>query len=153
VSRAPARAAINVFQNWFSELRELVPVPDPAAASMALAGLFHAFLAASVRVGRLPSAVAGFYLVASAATFVAYGLDKSAARSGGWRTAERTLHLLGLAGGWPGALVAQQALRHKSAKGSFRRAFWATVVANCCLLGWLFTGDGSAALASLLASP
>ena len=40
------------------------------------------------------------------------------------------LHLLALAGGWPGALLAQQFLRHKSAKASFRTVFWATVVLN-----------------------
>lgn len=62
--------------------------------------------------------------------FVAYAIDKSAARSGGWRTAERTLLVLGLAGGWPGAILAQQLLRHKTNKPSFRSAFWGTVVLN-----------------------
>jgi len=38
--------------------------------------------------------------------------------------------LLGLVGGWPGSLVAQQVLRHKSSKASFRRAFWGTVLVN-----------------------
>jgi len=38
--------------------------------------------------------------------------------------------LLGLAGGWPGAIVAQQVLRHKSNKVSFRSAFWVTVMLN-----------------------
>jgi uncharacterized membrane protein YsdA (DUF1294 family) len=32
--------------------------------------------------------------------------------------------------GWPGALLAQQVLRHKSAKGEFRAVFWVTVVLN-----------------------
>jgi len=62
--------------------------------------------------------------------FIAYAIDKSAARSGGWRTAESTLLVLGLAGGWPGAILAQQLLRHKSNKPSFRSAFWGTVVLN-----------------------
>ncbi len=40
------------------------------------------------------------------------------------------MHTLALAGGWPGALLAQQWLRHKSAKQEFRAVFWATVVLN-----------------------
>jgi uncharacterized membrane protein YsdA (DUF1294 family) len=43
---------------------------------------------------------------------------------------ERTLLLLGIIGGWPGAVLAQQTLRHKTQKVSFRRAFWATVLVN-----------------------
>ncbi|MBC5783187.1 cold shock and DUF1294 domain-containing protein [Ramlibacter sp. USB13] len=70
------------------------------------------------------------YVGASLATFVAYAIDKSAARNGSWRTRESSLHLLALAGGWPGALLAQQVLRHKSAKGEFRAVFWGTVVLN-----------------------
>jgi uncharacterized membrane protein YsdA (DUF1294 family) len=37
---------------------------------------------------------------------------------------------MALAGGWPGALLAQQLLRHKSSKPAFRKAFWATVMLN-----------------------
>lgn len=70
------------------------------------------------------------YAGLSVITFVVYAIDKSAARRKGPRTPERTLHLLALAGGWPGALLAQRWLRHKSAKASFRRVFWVTVVVN-----------------------
>ena len=77
-----------------------------------------------------PLLIAAVYMAASAITFLAYALDKSAARQGNWRTQESTLHILALAGGWPGALVAQQVLRHKSTKAEFRAAFWVTVVLN-----------------------
>jgi uncharacterized membrane protein YsdA (DUF1294 family)/cold shock CspA family protein len=77
-----------------------------------------------------PLLVAAAYVVASLVTFVAYGLDKQAAARDGWRTSESTLHLLALAGGWPGALLAQQFLRHKSTKTAFLAVFWATVVLN-----------------------
>ena len=77
------------------------------------------------------------YLAASAAAFAAYGADKSAARRGGWRTPESTLHLLALVGGWPGALIAQSVFRHKSRKRSFRIVFLLTVVVNCAALLWL----------------
>ncbi|HSP01762.1 MAG TPA: DUF1294 domain-containing protein [Thioalkalivibrio sp.] len=84
-----------------------------------------------------------WYLVACVITFSAYALDKSAARRGRWRTRESTLHLLSLAGGWPGALMAQQWLRHKSKKQSFRRWFWLTVLLNCVVLGWLIFPHGA----------
>ena len=91
-----------------------------------------------------------FYALASAVTFIAYLLDKSAARNGQWRTRESTLHLLALIGGWPGALVAQKQLRHKSSKASFLAVFWLTVLLNCGALGLLMTPAGSKALKTLL---
>lgn len=70
------------------------------------------------------------YLVVSGIAFIAYALDKSAAIQGRWRIPESTLLLFGLACGWPGALLAQQLLRHKTSKPSFVSAFWATVMLN-----------------------
>jgi uncharacterized membrane protein YsdA (DUF1294 family) len=74
--------------------------------------------------------IAAWFVAASVVTFFVYAIDKSAARRRAWRTPERTLHMLALAGGWPGALLAQQFLRHKSAKAEFRATFWATVFLN-----------------------
>jgi uncharacterized membrane protein YsdA (DUF1294 family)/cold shock CspA family protein len=77
------------------------------------------------------------YIGLSVLAFLAYALDKSAARHGRRRTPERSLHLLGLAGGWPGALLAQQLLRHKSAKPRFVAGFWGTVLVNVvAFVGW-----------------
>lgn len=70
------------------------------------------------------------YLVLSGICFAAYAIDKSAAGRGHRRTSEQALLTLGLIGGWPGAIVAQQALRHKSSKTAFRARFWPTVVLN-----------------------
>lgn len=78
----------------------------------------------------VPLWVAGLYLGASIVSFVVYAVDKSAATNGRWRVSENTLLLLGVIGGWPGAIVAQQTLRHKTNKASFRTAFWVTVVLN-----------------------
>lgn len=87
------------------------------------------YLAVSV-LWKPPLVLAVAYGVASGITFVAYAMDKSAATQGAWRTPESTLHFLALADGWPGALLAQQFLRHKSAKAEFRATFWATVILN-----------------------
>ena len=64
-------------------------------------------------------------------TFFAYWQDKHAAQKGRWRIKEDTLHLWSLAGGWGGAWIAQQVLRHKSSKASFRAAYWLTVMTHC----------------------
>jgi uncharacterized membrane protein YsdA (DUF1294 family)/cold shock CspA family protein len=122
----------------------------PGKAALMLPAAFLALVFGSALSGQLPIEVAGLYLAASVAAFLAYALDKSAARSGQWRTRESTLHLIGLAGGWPGALAAQRLLRHKSRKQSFQIVFWATVMLNCCALAWLFSAPGADALRSML---
>jgi uncharacterized membrane protein YsdA (DUF1294 family) len=104
--------------------------------AIGVATLFLAAVCGLAARGVLPIAVAAVYLAMSVAAVIAYGIDKSAAQRGEWRTSERTLHLLALIGGWPGALVARQVFRHKSRKLSFRSAFWATVTLNCAALLW-----------------
>lgn len=74
----------------------------------------------------------------SAATFALYAVDKAAARRGGRRIPEATLHLLALCGGWPGALLARRLLRHKTAKAGFTLLFRASAAANCAALAWLW---------------
>lgn len=87
----------------------------------------------------LPRGLWGTYMAMSMATFIVYFLDKRAARLGQWRVKEATLHGLSLLCGWPGALLAQHLLRHKSAKPSFRRLFWLSVVLNILGFVLLFT--------------
>lgn len=70
------------------------------------------------------------YFAASLASFLQYWRDKRSAQSGGRRTAENTLHLVELAGGWPGALVAQQTFRHKTRKASYQAVFWLIVATH-----------------------
>lgn len=69
----------------------------------------------------------------SAATFLYYGYDKLAAKRGWRRIPERTLHVLSLLGGAPGALLGQQTFRHKTIKSSFQVVFWLIVVAQLTL--------------------
>ena len=111
--------------------------PLPAAVSWIVLGTFvTAFAVAYLALG-LPWWMPALYGALSVFAFVAYGLDKRAARRGTPRAPERTLLNLGVLGGWPGALVAQQVFRHKTRKRSFRQAFWRTVVLNVLLLGGL----------------
>jgi uncharacterized membrane protein YsdA (DUF1294 family) len=99
--------------------------------------LFFALYAGATFAWSLPPAVGAAYLVLSALCFIGYALDKSAARRGERRTPESRLLVLGLVGGWPGAVLAQQWLRHKTVKQPFRQMFWLTVVANTAGFLWL----------------
>lgn len=98
--------------------------------------------------GMLPRDVLMLYAINSLLTVIVYHRDKYAAQRGRWRTPERTLHWLALAGGWPGAIFAQHWFRHKSAKKHFRRWFWVTVLANLFVLV-VFIWRGDVLLASL----
>lgn len=120
------------------------------SAALLAAGFFLLVVAASVALGPLPRGVLFLYLVLSLVAAFIYAMDKSAAKHGGRRTPENTLHLLALAGGWPGALVAQQVLRHKTRKQPFRAIFLGTVVVNICAFLWLFTPAGMNAFQTLL---
>jgi uncharacterized membrane protein YsdA (DUF1294 family)/cold shock CspA family protein len=99
------------------------------ASTIAL--LFLIFLAVWVFIGQLHVGVFALYVVVSIISFLVYRHDKSAAQQNQRRTPERTLILLGVLGGWPGAFVAQQFFHHKTKKRSFQIAFWLTVLLNC----------------------
>lgn len=91
--------------------------------------------------------VVGWYVLIGIVTFLVYAKDKRAAQNNDWRTPESTLHLLSIAGGWVGAMVAQTYLRHKSKKPEFRMMYYLTVVVNMAgLLFLLSSGDSSALL-------
>lgn len=106
--------------------------------------LFLGVLALVALSGRLPMMILAAYGGASLLSFVAYGRDKLAAKRGRWRTPESTLHLIDLLCGWPGGLMAQKIIRHKSSKGSFQAMFWITVVLNVAALAWLLLNPESA---------
>lgn len=111
-----------------------------------------ALLAASYILGYTPLLIPVLFLVISALTFAIYYKDKAAAIKGSWRTPEKTLHILSLIGGWPGALIAQQKFRHKTQKTSFRIVFWLTLIVNISAFCWLHTHEGSRLLHTSLVS-
>lgn len=118
--------------------------------SIVVAVIFLVIVAVSVLEDKLPSIILAVYVGLSILTYFLYAVDKSAAKKGAWRTQESTLHLFALAGGWPGALIAQQKLRHKTKKEGFRFVFWITVLLNCGVFLWLFSTTGSSLLNSVL---
>lgn len=83
--------------------------------------------------------IASVYLVASLSALIAYWRDKRAAERGQWRIRERTLHLLELAGGWPGALLARRLFRHKTRDQPFVLVLYSIIVLHTLAWGsWLW---------------
>lgn len=77
-----------------------------------------------------------FYLYScmSLITFGFFAFDKHASIQSKSRISEKTLFLLITFSGWPGALLAQTLLRHKSAKLSFIKLSWCLILLNLFLL-------------------
>lgn len=108
---------------------------------------FYGVLVLLAVMHKLNWLVVAWYVLIGIVTFLLYAKDKRAAQNNEWRTPESTLHLLSIAGGWVGAMVAQTYLRHKSKKSEFRMIYYLTVVVNMAgLLFLLSSGDSSALL-------
>jgi len=105
------------------------PIRVDAASACALAAFALAYTLVALLRGT-PWWVDALYLGASVLCVAVYGIDKLAARGGRDRVPEAMLLSLGLVGGWPGAIVAQQVFRHKTVKRRFRVLFWMTVAVN-----------------------
>lgn len=71
-------------------------------------------------MGQLWTALMAYLLCVNVLTFSVYGADKRKARRGAWRTPERTLLALALAGGGLGALAAMRMFRHKTRHRQFQ---------------------------------
>lgn len=118
--------------------------------SIIFSSTFFVIIGILVTINKLPIIILGAYIFFSMVAFGMYKKDKSAAAWDEWRTPESTLHLISLIGGWPGALIAQNRLRHKSKKLSFKVVYWVTVMINCGALAWLLTHDGSVMINTLI---
>ena len=101
-----------------------------------VSGLFIALTVAYL-TQQIPIDPLLYYVALSLITFIMFAIDKRAARLQNQRISERSLQLVSLLGGWPGALVAKQTLRHKSQKLSFRLGLWLVIVLNSATLVWL----------------
>jgi uncharacterized membrane protein YsdA (DUF1294 family) len=86
---------------------------------------------------RTLSIIAILYAVMSLITLAVLWRDKRAARRGNWRTRESTLHLLELLGGWPGTILGQQWLRHKSHKRTYRLVLVMIITMHLSIWAWL----------------
>ncbi len=112
--------------------------------------VFLAIVSISVLISKLPLLIFNLYLGTSTLTFFFYAADKWAAIRGSWRIKESTLQLLSLIGGWPGALIAQVLLRHKTQKQPFLFIFFIVSSINVCAFLYLFTSSGAFFLQTLV---
>ena len=100
---------------------------------------YAAFLAWAIAHDLLPFEFTFVPALMSIITFMAYAADKHSAQRGHWRIPEGNLHLMELLCGWPGALLAQRVLHHKTRKASYRAGFWMMVVLNLgATAAWIY---------------
>lgn len=79
------------------------------------------------------------FIMNSLFTILLYWEDKHCAKNNYWRIPERTLHFWEFLCGWPGALFAQSAFKHKRTKSAYMIVFWLCVIANVlAIAGLLF---------------
>ncbi len=114
-------------------------MPPACALALTVTMAFLAALALAAWLGRITPIFPVIYGMMSAVAFAAYWHDKNSAKHGAWRLPESSLHALELFGGWPGALVAQQWLRHKNRKLSYQIIFWLIVAAHTG--AWVYLGS------------
>ncbi len=142
--QADDKGRVNAIEVRFAGQRIAAPAAAAQRAPIRIprVGIAVAFLVLVVvlmLMGIAPALVTLVYLVMSVVSYIAYVLDKAAAgKPRSQRTPEATLHLLDALGGWPGALIAQQQIRHKTVKASFQRGFWLSVVVNLLVVAALW---------------
>ena len=131
-----------------STARHRAPRRIPRAA---IAVAFLAVAVALMLMGIAPALLTMVYLVMSAVSYIAYVLDKDAAgKRRRQRIPESTLLALDTFGGWPGGLIAQQQMRHKTVKASFQTGFAVSVVVNLLVVAALWYGGVAGRLSELV---
>ncbi|KWT99740.1 DUF1294 domain-containing protein [Vibrio toranzoniae] len=114
------------------------------SSSIQIAITYLVMVAVSVLFVKSSKVLLVWYLAVGVVTFFVYAKDKKAAINGNWRVPEKTLHIFSFAGGWLGALIAQDKLRHKTKKQPFRAIYWLTVAMNVAAFVWTLTPSGQA---------
>jgi uncharacterized membrane protein YsdA (DUF1294 family) len=149
------RALALLFAFWVVYLLNAQATPSRAATLTAVAlilsggVIFIALTSVMLRRpgqtdGRYLSMILIAYLVTSIATFLLYGYDKRAAdQAKDARIRGRSLHLLELLGGWPGAFLGVRYYRHKTdwrEEFQFKITTW--LIALVHIVFWLLWSTG-----------
>lgn len=115
----------------------------PLNAQGVLVGLLALFcLAGAVTMVPITPIPLIAYPVVSLAVYFVYARDKLSAIRGSRRVPEDSLHLLEALGGWPGAYIAQQTMRHKTVKTSYQVVYWVIVGLHLAFWGlWVLAPE------------
>jgi uncharacterized membrane protein YsdA (DUF1294 family)/cold shock CspA family protein len=117
--------------------QSLRPLPLDWRTGLVAAATLFCLAAASVRFGTTGWLLAVYPLM-SLVAYLMYARDKLAAIRRTWRVPESSLHLVELCGGWPGAYVAQQTMRHKTVKQPYQAVYWLIVLLHVAVAAlWL----------------
>ena len=84
-----------------------------------------------------PANLATYLGVINLVAFAAFGIDKLAARRGGWRVSEARLLGFALFGGSPGAYAGRRLFRHKTRKQPFSGQLLGIAALQLAALGGL----------------
>ena len=117
---------------------------------IALSIWFASMVVGSIYVLNYPVIVIDYLVLISGFTYLLYAVDKSISAREDWQVPEVLFHLFCLAGGWPGAILAQSFLRYKPTSVSYTPIFWTMLVANITLFAWSLTGEGKEKLSSTI---
>ncbi|MDY7223670.1 DUF1294 domain-containing protein [Halalkalibacterium halodurans] len=82
-----------------------------------------------------------FFLYVGSLTVIGFavmGLDKQKARTGRWRTPEKTLWLIALLGGSIGVFAGMRYFRHKTKHASFSVGLPLLIVVQLMILAYIF---------------
>ena len=104
-------------------------------------GLYFVFILLILLLWAKSMYLAVFYLLLSFVTYIQFSMDKHYSMSSHWRISEKRLLLLSFLGGWPGGLLAQKYIHHKSSKKSFNRVFLLVIVLNLLSLIYLLSNN------------
>lgn len=132
----------NTASNQTNNNRQRNNKPSNSLLGSMLAIFFCILLFIAIFHAKVPVFVGFAYIIISLVTILIYAKDKYSAQTNRWRTPESTLHFLSLIGGWPGALFAQKALRHKTSKSEFISTYRVTVFFNLTALLMIYTEQG-----------
>jgi uncharacterized membrane protein YsdA (DUF1294 family)/cold shock CspA family protein len=123
--------------------REGTEAPAPFSVVAAAFGLCCLMiLGVQVRRGVYPAVLIPVLAGLSLFSYHLYREDKIRALKKRYRIPEVRLHLLDLAGGWPGGWAAQRRFRHKISKPGFQALFYGTVALNLLILHYLGANPG-----------
>lgn len=81
-----------------------------------------------------------YVILMSLVAFIAYGIDKKKAIDGKWRTKEKTLLGLSIAGGAIGGLIGMKFFRHKTKHSYFWIVNYGAIVLHVIFFIWLHNG-------------